>query len=146
MKTAKSKTVKTAKPRSAKAAEPKAKSKRAGAPHAADEKILAKHANGFPETTEDFPWGHRAVKVKGKAFVFMSTEEGTLSLSVKLPKSGHFALMQEFASPTGYGLGKSGWVTASFEPKEKVPLDLMKDWLAESYRAVAPKKIAALLG
>jgi predicted DNA-binding protein (MmcQ/YjbR family) len=110
-------------------------------PHAADEKALAKYALAFPESTEDFPWGHRAVKVKGKAFIFMALEEGALSLSVKLPRSSHFALMQDFASPTGYGLGKSGWVTASFGPKEKVPLDLMKEWIGESWRAIAPKKL-----
>ncbi|MDB5102875.1 MAG: hypothetical protein JWP91_564 [Fibrobacteres bacterium] len=95
----------------------------------------------FPETTEDFPWGHRALKVKGKAFVFMSLEEDVLSLSVKLPDSADFALMQSFAAPTGYGLGKSGWVTASFSGKDKVPVDLLASWLRESYVAVAPKKI-----
>ncbi len=100
---------------------------------------------GFPETTEDFPWGHRALKVKGKAFVFMSREDGELSLSVKLPHSADFALMQPFASPTGYGLGKSGWVTARFAKATKVPVALLQHWLRESYLAIAPKKLAAQL-
>ena len=78
------------------------------------EAALRKTGMGFPEATEDFPWGHRALKIKGKAFVFMSREDNELSLSVKLPDSGDFALMQPYASPTGYGLGKSGWVTARF--------------------------------
>jgi hypothetical protein len=38
-------------------------------------------------------------------------------------------------------LGKSGWVTASFGPRDKPPLDLLAFWLAESYRAIAPKKL-----
>lgn len=114
-------------------------------PHAKPEAELRKAGMAFPETTEDFPWGHRALKVKGKAFVFMSGEEGELSLSMKLPDSGDFALMQPFASPTGYGLGKSGWVTARFGAKDKVPVALLAEWMRESYRAIAPKKLAALL-
>jgi predicted DNA-binding protein (MmcQ/YjbR family) len=109
------------------------------------EAALRKIAMGFPETTEDFPWGHRALKIKGKAFVFMAMAEDEFSLSVKLPDSGDFALMQPYASPTGYGLGKSGWVTARFGAKDKVPVPLLENWIRESYLAIAPKKIAALL-
>ena len=50
-----------------------------------------------------------------------------------------------FTKPTGYNLGKSGWVTASFGAKAKPPLDVLEAWLDESYRAVAPKKLAAAL-
>jgi predicted DNA-binding protein (MmcQ/YjbR family) len=107
------------------------------------EAALRKVGLAFPETSEDFPWGHRALKVKGKAFVFMALEEDTLSLSVKLPDSADFALMQPFAKPTGYGLGKSGWVTASFGKKDKVPVALLNAWIKESFLAIAPKKIAA---
>jgi predicted DNA-binding protein (MmcQ/YjbR family) len=117
----------------------------ASASLAAAEAALRKIGMAFPETTEDFPWGHRALKVKGKAFVFMSSEGGEFSLSVKLPDSCDFALMQPYASPTGYGLAKSGWVTARFTKKDKVPVSLLGTWLRESYLAVAPKKIGALL-
>ena len=113
-------------------------------PLAAAEKALRAIGLGYPETTEDFPWGHRALKVRGKAFVFMSREEG-LSLSVKLPSSGHVALDLPFTEPTAYGLARSGWITASFAPGDRVPLDILSLWLEESYRAVAPKHVAALL-
>lgn len=113
-------------------------------PHTAVETALRAQGLGYPETTEDFPWGHRTLKVRGKAFVFMSREEG-FSLSVKLPSSSHVALDLPFAEPTGYGLGRSGWVTASFAPGKTVPLDILSDWLEESYRAVAPKRVSALL-
>lgn len=111
----------------------------------AAESALRKIGMEFPETTEDFPWGHRALKVKGKAFVFMASEGGKFSLSVKLPDSCDFALMQPYASPTGYGLGKNGWVTARFAKKDKVPVSLLGTWLRESYLAVAPKKLGAAL-
>jgi predicted DNA-binding protein (MmcQ/YjbR family) len=106
---------------------------------------LRKQALSFPETREDHPWGHTAIKVRGKAFIFMSQEEGGLSLSLKLPQSREFALEYPFTAPTGYGLGKSGWVTASFGAKAKPPLDVLAFWLAESYRAIAPKKLLATI-
>jgi hypothetical protein len=53
--------------------------------------------------------------------------------------------MQPFAEPTGYGMGKSGWVTSSFGKRDTVPVELLCEWMKESYRAIAPKKLAALL-
>jgi predicted DNA-binding protein (MmcQ/YjbR family) len=106
---------------------------------------LRDYALSFPETHEDFPWGHRTIKVKGKAFIFMGNEAERFGLSVKLPVSASGALMLPFCSPTGYGLGKSGWVTAEFKSGDKIPLDWIKSWIEESYRAVAPKKLVAQL-
>jgi predicted DNA-binding protein (MmcQ/YjbR family) len=104
---------------------------------------LRKLALGYPETREDHPWGHCTFKVRNKVFLFMDRDEGGLSLSLKLPQSREFALEYPFTEPTGYGLGKSGWVTASFGPKDKPPLDVLGFWLAESFRAIAPKKLLA---
>jgi predicted DNA-binding protein (MmcQ/YjbR family) len=106
---------------------------------------LREQGLAYPETTEDFPWGHRTLKVKGKAFIFISTEEGRLGLSVKLPLSGSAALTLPFTSPTGYGLGKSGWVSGDFPSGKLPPPALLKAWLDESYRAVAPKRVVAQL-
>ena len=111
----------------------------------ADEPLLRALALAFPEAHEDFPWGHRAIKVRGKAFVFMSKDEPALSVSVKLPWSAEGALQLPCCEPTHYGLGRSGWVTATFGPKEKAPLDALGSWIEESYRAVAPKRLVAQL-
>ena len=99
----------------------------------------------YPGTDEHFPWGETAIKVKGKSFLFMRAEEHALSLSVKLPHSREDALALPFTEPTHYGLGKSGWVTSSFKRGDDVPVGVLKDWLDESYRAVAPKKLVATL-
>jgi predicted DNA-binding protein (MmcQ/YjbR family) len=110
------------------------------------EKQLREIALAYPGAREEFPWGERVVKVGKKVFVFMGTPEGGgLGLSVKLPQSGTMALMFPFATPTGYGLGKSGWVSASFEAGEAPPLALLRAWIDESYRAVAPKTMVARL-
>jgi predicted DNA-binding protein (MmcQ/YjbR family) len=95
----------------------------------------------YPETREDLPWGESAIKVRGKTFVFMRDSADEFSLSVKLPQSREFALEYPFTASTGYGLGKSGWVTARFARKDKPPLDVLEAWIGESYRAVAPKSI-----
>ena len=120
------------------------KTQRATGALAAAEAALRAHAMAKPEATEHFPWGERAIKVKGKVFLFMYADPTKLSLSTKLPKSNGVALMLPFATPTGYGLGKAGWVSAAFEGSAAPPVDMLLDWIDESYQAVAPAKLAAL--
>ncbi|MEA3030723.1 MAG: hypothetical protein QOJ53_412 [Sphingomonadales bacterium] len=106
---------------------------------------LRRHGLAFPEAQEDFPWGHTALKVRGKTFAWLDTTGGALSMTVKLPVSRDFALVFDFAEAAGYGLGRSGWISCRFAAGEAPDLDLLKRWVAESYRAVAPKKLAALI-
>ena len=107
---------------------------------------LRNYAMTFPGATEDFPWGERVAKVNGKVFVFLGCEPKTeMGLSVKLPVSCEEALELPFTKPTGYGLGKAGWVSATFGPTDAPPLEILKSWIQESYRAVAPKKLLAEL-
>lgn len=109
------------------------------------EDALREIAMAFPEATEDFPWGHRAIKVRGKAFVFMGATEQGFSMSLKLPRSRDEALALPGAEPTGYGLGKSNWVSISFPPEVEPPMDQLRAWIEESYRAIAPKRLSAKL-
>lgn len=106
---------------------------------------LRAQALGYPEVTEDFPWGHSAFKVTGKSFLFLAGDDGWLKLSMKLPQSREFALDYPFTEPTGYGLGRAGWVSARFDGDDDVPLDVLSAWLEESYRAIAPKRLMAAL-
>jgi predicted DNA-binding protein (MmcQ/YjbR family) len=117
---------------------------RARSDFAGAEAQLRSHALAKPEATEHFPWGERAIKVKGKVFLFMRADATQLSLSTKLPQSSPVALLLPFAQPTGYGLGKAGWVSASFEAGEAPPTEMLCAWIDESYQAVAPSKLAAL--
>lgn len=96
------------------------------------ETALRDHALAFPEATEDFPWGDRAIKVKGKVFLFMGADAKAVSLSVKLPHSRFFVLDLPNTEPTHYGLGKHGWVTARFPGAPKESLDIYKMWIDES--------------
>ena len=105
---------------------------------------LRAFALAYPGAREEFPWGERVIKVGKKVFVFLGTPGGDeLGLSVKLPATAAIALLFPFATPTGYGLGKAGWISAEFAPGDNVPLAMLRQWIDESYRAVAPRKTAA---
>ena len=64
--------------------------------------------------------------MKGKAFIFMGVSTEGFFLSVKLPQSNGAALMLPFAQPTGYGMAKSGWVSANFGAKDTPPMDILR--------------------
>jgi predicted DNA-binding protein (MmcQ/YjbR family) len=113
----------------------------AGAELVKVEAAIAKLAAAYPDVTEENPWGHRAFKVRGKTFLFLGSDAAGVFFSLKLPASGVAALALDFTEPTHYGLGKSGWVTARFPRARDVPLPLVKEWLAESFEAIAPAKL-----
>ncbi|MEO8553443.1 MAG: hypothetical protein ABI678_25895, partial [Kofleriaceae bacterium] len=52
-----------------------------------------------------------------------------VEVSVKLPVTGKEVLRLPSAKPTGYGLGKSGWVTVHFQSESDVPVDTVTAYL-----------------
>ncbi len=109
-------------------------------------RALRRFALRHPDSVEDFPWGERTIKVRGKIFAFLSEDGEKLYLTVKLPQSSEAALGLPFTSPTRYRLGRSGWVSARFPKGSAIPLDMFRDWIDESYRAVAPASLVKKLG
>ena len=106
------------------------------------DKVLA-FALSLPETYENQPWGEDVVKVRGKIFVFLGPQRSR-RMTVKLAESHAHALAIDGAEPTGYGLGKAGWVTVPLRAPG-VSVDVLRDWVEESYRIVAPKRLVAEL-
>jgi predicted DNA-binding protein (MmcQ/YjbR family) len=100
-------------------------------------------ALSFPGTSEHQPWGEDVVKVRGKVVVFLGPTTSR-RITVKLVESHAHALSVDGAKPTGYGLGKAGWVTVPLTGKG-VGKTLVRDWIEESYRIVAPKRLVARL-
>ena len=111
------------------------------------EKRLLKYALAFPEAYEDHPWGENVAKVAKKVFVFFGSEGSPYwpGMTVKLRESHQAALGVPGAEPTGYGLGRSGWVSLTFRAEGLPPVAVLRDWIEESYRIVAPKKLVAEL-
>ncbi len=105
---------------------------------------LRDFALAYPDAREDRPWEHLAIKVRKKAFVFMSGEQlqdGKLSMTVKLPTSHEMVLALPYVEKAGYGLGRSGWVTMRLGSKDPVDYGMFKGWIDQSYRAIAPKTL-----
>jgi predicted DNA-binding protein (MmcQ/YjbR family) len=109
-------------------------------------KKLVAAALAYPDAWKDHPWGETVAKVGKKVFVFFGLPRSGLHVTCKLPHSFDVALSTlSFAEATGYGLGASGWVTASFDGNDDVPVPLLLEWIDESYRAVAPAKLVKQL-
>ena len=111
-------------------------------------------ALGLPCAIEDFPWGELVVKVDhpsrrmanglvyGPMFLWLGSREAAApAVSVKLKASYDQAVTIGGATPmTASGLGQWGWLTV---PLVGADLDFVRDWVEESYRNVAPKKLLA---
>jgi predicted DNA-binding protein (MmcQ/YjbR family) len=105
-------------------------------------------AMSLPGAWEDHPWGETVVKAGKKVFVFLGSEEGGdwwPGLTVKLVDSHEQALAIPEAEPSGYGLGKAGWVSIRLRSKGLPPLGILTDMVEESYRLIAPKTLVAEL-
>lgn len=87
--------------------------------------------------------GEPTFRVRGKNFVFTDVTVNTLS--VKLPKEEAAAVVatDPSASPTGYGLGRHGWVSVEVGKKaDKGRWQQIEEWVRTSYTMVAPKTLA----
>lgn len=131
---------------------------RAGPDVAARWAAVRRFAAGLPNATEDTPWGDvLVVKVEtregdpprwrrhlihGPVFLWLGGP-GANEVSVKLTTSHEAARALAGAVPTTTsGLGQWGWLTV---PLASVDVDLVCDWVEESYRNVAPKKLVRQL-
>ncbi|WP_326719382.1 MmcQ/YjbR family DNA-binding protein [Streptomyces sp. NBC_00243] len=106
-------------------------------------------ALGLPGATEEFPWSESVAKVNKKVFVFLGMDDGSyplgITLKLKDEEAHAHALTSPGAEPAGYGLGKSGWVRIPLEEQGAPAAELLCDWVEESYRVIAPKKLVAEL-
>lgn len=106
---------------------------------------LREFALALPGAWEDFPWeGDRTAKVGKKVFAFLGSEGGPgddYRISLKLPESAEQALVLACCEPTGYGLGRANWVTVRVAAAECPPVEVLLDWVEESYRTIAPKTL-----
>ena len=109
---------------------------------AATLKAIRTFALALPGTQPKSPWpGHDDVAVNDKTFLYLGIDEDKASVGVKLQVSGAEVLRLPNAKPMAYGLGKSGWVSIAFDPSAAPPLETIKRWVMESYRAQAPKRL-----
>jgi predicted DNA-binding protein (MmcQ/YjbR family) len=105
--------------------------------------VIRSMASKYPEAEKAFLLGdHEVFRVKKKVFVWLgTTDEGGTYLSVKLKDSQNMALMLPFVRPAAYGMAKWGWIDAQFPKGGKLLVELVAQWIDESYRHTAPKKL-----
>src|SRR5262245_43757452 len=81
------------------------------------------------------------VKVHNKAFLFLRKTDLRLKLGDSLAEAAKLAAKER----DRYEAGAGGWVKVMFSAAQPPPLDLLKRWLDESYRLLAPKQLVAML-
>jgi predicted DNA-binding protein (MmcQ/YjbR family) len=87
--------------------------------------------------------GEPTFRVRNKVFVFSAPDAS--SLGVKLPRDEAEAVVATDPDvvPTGYGLGRHGWVTVQLGPQpSRARWDEVTEWIRTSYTLVAPKSLA----
>ena len=106
-------------------------------------------ALGFPNAIEDFPWGVPTIKVDNGSkwpTVFVGVghrDAAEPGVYVKLESSYEQAVDLAGAFPTTMsGVGQFGRLTV---PLPVADLDLLFDWVDESYRLIAPKRLVKVL-
>jgi predicted DNA-binding protein (MmcQ/YjbR family) len=90
--------------------------------------------------------GEPTFRVRNKNFVFTNPE--ATGISVKLPKEEAAAVVatDPAAEPTGYGLGRHGWVSVTIGPAEdEARWQQIEEWVRTSYTLVAPKSLAKIV-
>jgi predicted DNA-binding protein (MmcQ/YjbR family) len=90
--------------------------------------------------------GEPTFRVNGKNFVF--SDEKATGISVKLPKDEAAAVVatDPGAEPTGYGLGRHGWVSIKIGARPSAARwREIEEWVRTSYTMVAPKRLAKLV-
>jgi predicted DNA-binding protein (MmcQ/YjbR family) len=92
-------------------------------------------------------WGDEPTfRVRNKNFVF--TDQAATGLSVKLSKEEAAAVVatDSRAEPTGYGLGRHGWVSVDVgEDADEQRWQQVEEWVRTSYTLVAPKSLAKIV-
>ena len=106
---------------------------------------LRDHAMQYPEAEEGDSCVKKAYGARKKNYLFIGSKDDTYNIMVKLTESLDEASALEAKEAEHYKVGLHGWTTITFEHGQTPPAGLLERWIDESYRAVAPKRLAALL-
>ncbi|MGD9528348.1 MmcQ/YjbR family DNA-binding protein [Pseudonocardia sp.] len=103
----------------------------------------------LPETqrVDVVEWGdHPTFRVRDKTFVFSSADATSMTVKLAHDEAEAVVATRDGATPAGYGLGRHGWVNivVPAAPTDEEWAEIA-EWVATSYRMVAPKRLARLL-
>ncbi len=90
--------------------------------------------------------GEPTFRVRGKNFVFASKDGSGFSLKVDKEEAEAVVASDPDAEPTGYGLGRHGWISVSLPSSvDEERWEIVREWIRTSYTLVAPKKLACIV-
>lgn len=103
-------------------------------------------AAGLPEAerVDIAAWdGQPTFRVRGKNFVFTTPDVRTLTLKLPPEEAAAVVATEDYAEPTGYGLGRHGWISLTLGPRPD--WEQLREWVRTSYTLVAPKRLARIV-
>lgn len=110
------------------------------------EEIVRELALAYPESREVKSGESSEYKVREKTFATTGWDRNRdFRLEVKLPESKRDALRMNQVRPFPGDLGQHGWVSCTYGPGDEFEMEQVSEWLSESFRAVAPKKLVERL-
>ena len=87
--------------------------------------------------------GEPTFRVRGKNFVFANPEGTTVTLKLSKDEAEAVVATVEGALPTGYGLGRHGWISVELSKRlSGERWQELEEWILTSYTLVAPKTLA----
>jgi predicted DNA-binding protein (MmcQ/YjbR family) len=87
--------------------------------------------------------GEPTFRVGGKNFVFASADGTRISLKLSKDEAAAVVATDPQAAPTGYGLGRHGWVSVTLERRpSKARWQEVEEWIRTSYSLIAPRRLA----
>ena len=87
--------------------------------------------------------GEPTFRVRGKNFVFSDPTGRNISVKLQKLEAEAVVATDADATPTGYGLGKHGWVSVALPAKVSAARWVqVEEWIRTSYTLVAPKRLA----
>ena len=90
--------------------------------------------------------GEPTYRVRGKNFVFASPSGDGITVKLTKEEAEAVCATDPACSPTGYGLGKHGWVSIAIPKRPSAARwRELEEWIRTSYSLVAPKSLAQQL-
>jgi predicted DNA-binding protein (MmcQ/YjbR family) len=90
--------------------------------------------------------GEPTFRVRGKNFVFTDATASGLSVKLSHEEAAAVVATEQGAEPTGYGLGRHGWVSVEVGNRpDAARWQQVEEWVRTSYTMVAPKKLARIV-
>jgi predicted DNA-binding protein (MmcQ/YjbR family) len=87
--------------------------------------------------------GEPTYRVGGKTFIFSSPDASGISVKLTKEEAAAVVATDPNVEPTGYGLGRHGWVSVSIPNTASAKRwREIEEWIRTSYTLVAPRKLA----